>query len=469
MNIKAIVYYLGWLSLPISALSLLNIIFCSYFKYNVNLYSYVIVLGLVLIFFLFSNFQKILNYELNIIEKIFLILIGWFFFPLFLSVPYYFSFYNLNFFSSYFEAISGFSSYGFSVFSNPEIINEPLLLWRSGSQWVGGLFYIVSIILVFGTELINFKPIKYIFFGKTSSALQNNFFSNYINILYCYVLISLFILFLLNLTELRLLDKFNLMLSIVSSGGFYIKKNLYLISDFDKFIVSISLLLSSLNIFIFYYFFKKDREYNFKEDFYVLLFYILIPLILIILYPSLTNFFEIFLSVALSASNTGIVHANNSFQIFSFILLLTTFVGGSLISTTSGFKLIRIVFFFKKFLTEILKILVPSRIIKKNIFGSLNNINNSDYFISLLIFIFYFIIFVITFFILSFDQLSFDDTFKVVFLTLNNTLPTNFLSKEIFFDDLFFSSKLSILLLMVFSKTIFISIFVLIKNLLWKR
>ena len=149
--------------------------------------------------------------------------------------------------------------------------------------------------------------------------------------------------------------------------------------------------------------------------------------------------------------------------------MLTTFVGGSLISTTSGFKLIRIVFFFKKFLTEILKILVPSRIIKKNIFGSLNNINNSDYFISLLIFIFYFIIFVITFFILSFDQLSFDDTFKVVFLTLNNTLPTNFLSKEIFFDDLFFSSKLSILLLMVFSKTIFISIFVLIKNLLWKR
>ena len=98
MNIRAIVYYLGWLSLPISALSILNIIFCSYFKYNVNLYSYVIVLGLVLIFFLFSNFQKILNYELNIIEKIFLILIGWFFFPLFLSIPYYFSFYNLNFF-----------------------------------------------------------------------------------------------------------------------------------------------------------------------------------------------------------------------------------------------------------------------------------------------------------------------------------------------------------------------------------
>ena len=96
MNIRAIVYYLGWLSLPISALSLLNIIFCSYFKYNVNLYSYVIVLGLVLIFFLFSNIQKILNYELNIIEKIFLILIGWFFFPLFLSVPYYFSFYNLK-------------------------------------------------------------------------------------------------------------------------------------------------------------------------------------------------------------------------------------------------------------------------------------------------------------------------------------------------------------------------------------
>ena len=469
MNIRAIVYYLAWLSLPLAALSLLNIIFCSYFKYNVNLHSYIAVLGLVIIFFLFANYQKISNYELNTIEKIFLILFGWFFIPLFISIPYYLSLYNLDFFSSYFEAISGFSSYGFSVFSNPAIINEPLLLWRSGSQWIGGLFYIVSIILVFGTELINFKPIKYIFFGKTSSALQNNFFSNYVNILYCYVLISLFILFLLNLTELRLLDKFNLMLSIVSTGGFYIKKNLILISDFDKFIVSISLLLSSLNIFIFYYLFKKDKEYNFKEDFYLLLFFILTPLVLIILYPNITNFFEIFLSIALSASNTGIVYINNSFQFFSFILLLTTFVGGSLISTSSGFKLIRIVFFFKKFLTEVLKILVPSRIIKKNIFGSLNSISNSDYFISLLIFVFYFIIFVITFFILSFDQLTFEDTFKLIFLTLNNTLPANFLSKEIYFDDLFLSSKISILILMVFSKTIFISIFVVIKNFSWKR
>ena len=150
-------------------------------------------------------------------------------------------------------------------------------------------------------------------------------------------------------------------------------------------------------------------------------------------------------------------------------MLLTTFVGGSLISTSSGFKLIRIVFFFKKFLTEVLKILVPSRIIKKNIFGSFNSISNSDYFISLLIFIFYFIIFVITFFILSFDQFTFEDTFKLIFLTLNNTLPTNFLSKEIYFDDLFLSSKLSMLLLMVFSKTIFISIFVVIKNFSWKR
>ena len=149
MNIRAIVYYLAWLSLPLAALSFLNIIFCSYFKYNVNLHSYIAVLGLVIIFFLFANYQKISNYELNTIEKIFLILFGWFFIPLFISIPYYLSLYNLDFFSSYFEAISGFSSYGFSVFSNPAIINEPLLLWRSGSQWIGGLFYIVSIILVF--------------------------------------------------------------------------------------------------------------------------------------------------------------------------------------------------------------------------------------------------------------------------------------------------------------------------------
>ena len=38
--------------------------------------------------------------------------------PLILSIPFYLSIYNLSFLNSYFEAISGFTSTGFTVFDN---------------------------------------------------------------------------------------------------------------------------------------------------------------------------------------------------------------------------------------------------------------------------------------------------------------------------------------------------------------
>ena len=65
-----------------------------------------------LIFYKFGNENK----KSNIFKKILTIFLGYLLIPLILSIPLYFSIYDVTFLNSYFESISGFTSTGFSIF-----------------------------------------------------------------------------------------------------------------------------------------------------------------------------------------------------------------------------------------------------------------------------------------------------------------------------------------------------------------
>ena len=51
----------------------------------------------------------------TIFEKILTVLLGYVLMPLVLSIPFYLSIYNLTFLNSFFEAVSGFTSTGFTL------------------------------------------------------------------------------------------------------------------------------------------------------------------------------------------------------------------------------------------------------------------------------------------------------------------------------------------------------------------
>ena len=58
------------------------------------------------------------NFRINIYHKILTVISGYFILPLIISIPFYFSIYNISLLDSYFEAISGFTSTGFTIFDN---------------------------------------------------------------------------------------------------------------------------------------------------------------------------------------------------------------------------------------------------------------------------------------------------------------------------------------------------------------
>jgi trk system potassium uptake protein len=53
-----------------------------------------------------------------------------------------------SYINCYFEAMSGFTTTGATVLSDIEIIPRSLLLWRSMTQWLGGLGIIVLMVAV---------------------------------------------------------------------------------------------------------------------------------------------------------------------------------------------------------------------------------------------------------------------------------------------------------------------------------
>ena len=84
----------------------------------------------------------------TIFEKILTVFLGYILLPLILSIPFYFSIYNLTFLNALFESVSGFTSTGFSIFDNIKHVDQGLILWRSSSQWIGGLYFLFSIIFL---------------------------------------------------------------------------------------------------------------------------------------------------------------------------------------------------------------------------------------------------------------------------------------------------------------------------------
>ena len=252
--------YIGSFLIILSTLSFFNIIYSYYFNLFLTVNSFVIsfvvslILGVFLIFFNKINFKKVLIYE-----KIITVLFGYFIFPLIISIPYFLSIYDISFLDCYFEAISGFTSTGFTIFSNIKLIDQSLILWRSSSQWIGGLYFLFSIILLIDIFDENLKKSVTNYFSFNSKEI----FKQSFKIIIIYTLLTIVIFIFLKFINLRTFDAFNFSLTIISSGGFLSTNNFDSLfrSDLSKIILSILMLVSYFSLFFIYnlFFFKKKK------------------------------------------------------------------------------------------------------------------------------------------------------------------------------------------------------------------
>ena len=133
LQIKYLSFFFGLISI----LSFFNIIYSYYFNLYLNLDTYYLSLFLSLILAILFYSLKTSPKKTSIFQKILTVFLGYILLPLILSIPFYLSIYNLTFINSFFEAVSGFTSTGFTIFENIKNIDQSLILWRSTTQWIG--------------------------------------------------------------------------------------------------------------------------------------------------------------------------------------------------------------------------------------------------------------------------------------------------------------------------------------------
>ena len=453
----------------IAILSFFNIVYSYYLNLYLNLNTYIytclIATLLTLLFFIAKgNDEK----KTTIYEKILTILLGYFLLPIIISIPFYFSIYNLTFINSYFEAISGFTSTGFTIFNNINHIDQSLILWRSASQWVGGLYFLFSIILLIDIFDHSFKKslTNFISFNKAETLKQS------LKIFFLYSLITLGIFIILNIFEVRLFNSLNISMTIISSGGFLPSNNLsnILINNSQIVITSLLMLTSFFSIFLSYNLvFTKNRNINFfNEDIHLLFYFLILLIIFFIFFNFDNNFSELFLSLTSSVSNIGFSLNNNSSNL-SFIFLIIVMIGGSFFSTSSGIRFLKVYSLFKYSINEILSYSRPKNIyINKHLFSKeffqLNEIYK--YFLSVIVFI---VSLLFLSFLLTLSGIEFENSFKLSVLTLMNTVNSSMYGLADFnFYELHFFTKYYLIFFMIMGRLELLTLLIICKKFLFK-
>ena len=467
--IKLQLKYLSFFFGLISILSFFNIIYSYYFNLYLNLNTYyfslIISLLISILFFKLKANEK----KQSIFDKILTVLLGYILIPLILCIPFYFSIYNLTLLNSYFETVSGFTSTGFTIFENIKNIDQSLILWRSSTQWIGGLYFLFSIIFLIDIYDENFKKTLTNFISFDSSEV----FKQALKIFFLYSGLTLLIFLILNFFSIRSFNSLNLAFTLISSGGFLPVNDLSnILKDNTQIIVlSILMLLSFFSIFFSYnlIFFKKKNMNFFYEDFHLLVYLLIITGIFFLFFSLNVDFSINFLSITSSISNIGFSLVDDQKNL-SLLFLILVIIGGSFFSTSSGLRFIKIYSLLKYSLNQILSFSRPKNVFtNKLIFTKINfdfqEINK--YFLTILIFIMS--LFILTI-LLTISGIGFESSFKLSILTLMNTVNSSIYGLNDFdFNNLNFFVKYFLILFMIIGRIELLTILLLFKKFLFKN
>ena len=465
LQIKYLSFFFGLITI----LSFFNLIYSYYLNLYLNLDTYYFSLIISLIISILFYKIKTLDKKPSIFEKILTVFFGYILIPLVLSIPFYFSIYNITFLNSFFEAISGFTSTGFTIFENIKHIDQSLILWRSTTQWIGGLYFLFSIIYLIDIYDESFKKTLTNFISFDSSEILKQA----IKIFLLYSGITLIIFLILNIFSIRSFDSLNLAFTLISSGGFLPANDLSTILKENSQIIVLSILMLTSFFSIFFSYnliFLKNKNVNFfYEDLHLIVYFIIIVTIFFLFFSFNNDFSNHLLAISSSISNIGFSLELKQSNL-SFIFLILVIIGGSFFSTSSGLRFIKIYSLFKYSLNQILSFSKPKNIFMNKLFFTKINFDFYEinkYFLTILVFILS--LFLLTI-LLTFNEIDFENSFKLSILTLMNTVNSeSYGLSEFNFNNLHFFTKYCLIFFMIVGRIELLTILLLMKKFLFKN
>lgn len=295
----------------------------------------------------------------------------------------------MSFTDAFFETMSGFTTTGATILTDIEALPPSILMWRSLTQWLGGMGIIVlfvALILQFGSGAKKMFSAEAP--GMVVEKLTPRLSDTAKSLWLIYLFFSLLALLFLYLAGMTFYDSMAHAFTSIATGGFSPKNDsigYYMDNTAIQVVLILFMFLGGTNFALFYLFYKKKTWSVFwkSEEFrlYLKIFLAAALLVFISLYLSgiedqgflpVTALFQ----VVSILTTTGYVTVDfdawpNLARNVMFILF---FIGGSVGSTAGGMKLIRFVILFKAAKSELFRLRHPRMIRRVKV----NRVNIDD-------------------------------------------------------------------------------------------
>lgn len=371
MNLKSVIRLIGLILVMLGASMLLPVAVSVYFRENA-------VTGLLLASVLVMTSGGLLylltrkTEELSNRDGFGVVTFGWLCVSLAGALPYLLTGSIPNLTDAFFESVSGFTTTGATILVNIEAHSHGILLWRSFTQWVGGMG-----IIVFSIAILPFLGVGGMqMFKAESPGLKTDKITPRIRqtaeILWViYLLITLIEVILLRLGGMGWFDAACHSLTTMSTGGFSTKNAsiAYYQSDYIHYVITLFMFIAAVSFTLHTYALRGQvKRYWSSPEFRF--FSILTALFILIITverlisgdPLSIAFRDSAFQVVAIVTTTGYATADYELWHFSVqgLLVILMLMGGMAGSTAGGIKAVRVQILLKQARIELHKLVHPN-------------------------------------------------------------------------------------------------------------
>ncbi len=301
---------------------------------------------------------------------------GWLCMSLFGTLPYLIS-QEIPFFTdAFFETLSGFTTTGASILNDIESIGKGILMWRSLTQWIGGMGIIVLTVAILpllgigGMQLFVAEAP-----GVTPDKLKPRITDTAKRLWLIYLGLTVFEAILLKIGGMDYFDSINHALTTMATGGFSTKNAsvAYFTTPFIQYVIIVFMFLAGTNFTLTYFGLhgqlKKiwgNEEFRYYFSFSAGFVILITAVVFFVTDNSFESSFRDSLFQLVSiVTTTGYVTADytNWAPLLTVIFFMLMFVGASAGSTAGGVKVVRHVILLKNSIMELRRQIHPAAVL----------------------------------------------------------------------------------------------------------
>ena len=337
---------------------------------------------------------------------------------------------NLSFFDAFFEAVSGLTTTGATIYKDVEHLTKSLLFWRSFTHFIGGmgvLAFVMAIVPLAKNDK-SMHVLKAEMPGPTVSKMVPSIKKTLFILYGIYIGLTLLMFATLLIGGLTFYEAINIALSTAGTGGFTIlNSGLSEVTPFIQWTVTIFMFLFGVNFNIYFLILMNDTKNALKSEelrVYIILFILATTFVVANTWQAFDSLGEAIrqgafhISSLMTSTGYSIGDINiypTSCRILCLCLMIISACAGS---TCGGFKISRLLICIKSIKRDVLKTFHPNSVRTITFEGkkvddqTVKSINT---------FLFLYVGILITImFLVSFDGISLSQSLNAAFTTFGN-------------------------------------------------